>query len=91
MATQKARFVKRKMTKREKNEAMWGWLFVFPTMLGLIVLNFYPILYTIYQSFFKTGDFGRGNIFVGLNNYMPITSPFLPKPSISSVRRKNSK
>ena len=74
MATQKARFVKRKMTKREKNEAMWGWLFVFPTMLGLIVLNFYPILYTIYQSFFKTGDFGRGNIFVGLNNYINVLS-----------------
>ena len=74
MATQKARFVTRKMTKREKNEAMWGWLFVFPTMLGLIVLNFYPILYTIYQSFFKTGDFGRGNIFVGLNNYINVLS-----------------
>lgn len=74
MATQKARFVKRKMTKREKNEAMWGWLFVFPTMLGLIVLNFYPILYTIYQSFFKTGDFGRGNIFVGLDNYINVLS-----------------
>ena len=74
MATQKARFVKRKMTKREKNEAMWGWLFVFPTMLGLIVLNFYPILYTIYQSFFKTGDFGRGNIFVGRNNYINVLS-----------------
>ena len=74
MATQKARFVTRKMTKREKNEAMWGWLFVFPTMLGLIVLNFYPILYTIYQSFFKTGDFGRGNIFVGLDNYINVLS-----------------
>lgn len=74
MATQKARFVTRKMTKREKNEAMWGWLFVFPTMLGLIVLNFYPILYTIYQSFFKTGDFGRGNIYVGLDNYINVLS-----------------
>ena len=51
MATQKARSVKKMMTKKEKNEAMWGWLFVFPTMLGLIVLNFYPILYTIYPSF----------------------------------------
>ncbi|MDO5136383.1 MAG: sugar ABC transporter permease, partial [Eubacteriales bacterium] len=27
---------------------------------------------TVYQSFFKTGDFGRGNIFVGLQNYQKV-------------------
>ena len=36
-------------------------------MLGLIILNIYPIFKTIYESFFKTGDFGKGNIFVGLD------------------------
>ncbi|MCD7815116.1 MAG: sugar ABC transporter permease [Lachnospiraceae bacterium] len=60
---------KGKMSRAEKNEAMWGLLFVAPTMIGLFVLNFYPIVYTIYQSFCKTGDFGRGNVFVGLSNY----------------------
>ena len=60
------------MTKAQKNEAIWGLFFVFPTMLGLIVLNFYPIIYTVYQSFMKTGDFGRGNIFVGLQNYVSV-------------------
>lgn len=39
-------------------------------MLGLIVLNIIPIFQTIWQSFFKTGDFGRGNIFIGLDNYV---------------------
>lgn len=65
---------KRKMSKAAKSEAIWGLAFVAPTMIGLIVLNFYPIIYTIYQSFNKTGDFGRGNVFVGLNNYISILS-----------------
>jgi multiple sugar transport system permease protein len=58
------------MTKWERQEAMWGYAFILPTMLGLIILNFYPVINTIYQSFCKTGDFGRGNTFVGLQNYI---------------------
>ena len=58
-----------RMTPAEKSQARWGLAFVAPTMIGLLVLNFYPIFNTIYQSFFKTGDFGMGNIFVGLQNY----------------------
>ena len=60
------------MTVAEKREAKWAYLFVFPTMLGLIVLNFYPFFNTIYQSFCKTGDFGRGNKFLGLANYQQV-------------------
>ena len=60
------------MTAAEKREARWAYAFVFPTMLGLIVLNFYPFFNTIYQSFCKTGDFGKGNIFVGLANYQQV-------------------
>lgn len=59
----------KKGTSRERNEFIWGWLFILPTMIGLIILNIIPIFQTIYQSFFKTGDFGRGNIFIGLDNY----------------------
>jgi multiple sugar transport system permease protein len=64
--------MKQKMTAAEKREARWAYAFVFPTMLGLIVLNFYPFFNTIYQSFCKTGDFGKGNIFVGLANYQQV-------------------
>lgn len=60
---------KAKMTKRERAEFVWGWAFILPTMLGLLILNIIPIFQTIYQSFFKTGSFGRGNIFVGTENY----------------------
>ncbi|MCP1100850.1 multiple sugar transport system permease protein [Aequitasia blattaphilus] len=57
------------MKKANRNEFIWGWLFILPTMIGLLVLNIIPIFQTIYQSFFKTGDFGKGNIFIGLDNY----------------------
>lgn len=59
-------------TSREKSEFLWGWLFILPTVIGLIVLNIIPIFQTIYQSFFKTGNFGRGNIFVGVENYVKV-------------------
>ena len=61
--------MKKKASSRQKSEFLWGWLFILPTMIGLIVLNLYPMIDTIRQSFYKTGDFGKGNIFVGLNNY----------------------
>ncbi len=61
--------VKKKLSPRQKNELIWGWIFVLPTLIGLIVLNIWPLVQTIYQSFFKTGTFGKGNIFVGIENY----------------------
>lgn len=61
--------VRVKKTKKEKSEFLWGWLFILPTMAGLIVLNIIPIFQTVYQSFFKTGAFGKGNIFIGFANY----------------------
>ncbi|MBR3569978.1 MAG: sugar ABC transporter permease [Oscillibacter sp.] len=60
------------MTAAEKNAALWAWAFILPTMLGLIILNFYPIFDTVWQSLCKTGDFGRGNTFVGLANYLTV-------------------
>lgn len=63
-----------KGTARARSENIWGWLFVLPTMIGLIVLNIYPIFDTIKQSFYKTGDFGIGDKFVGLDNYIDMLS-----------------
>lgn len=63
---------KNKLSPREKSETIWGWIFIAPTMIGLFVLNIIPIFQTIYQSFFKTGDFGKGNVYVGLNNYRKV-------------------
>jgi len=61
--------MKKKMSAAQKKEMLWGLAFVAPTILGLIILNFYPVINTLYQSFCKTGDFGKGNTFVGLANY----------------------
>ncbi len=63
-----------KKSKRGRQEFLWGWMFILPTMLGLILLNIIPIFQTIYQSFFKTGAFGRGNEFIGLANYERLVS-----------------
>ena len=63
---------KPKMTKAAKNEAIWGLAFVAPTIIGLLILNFIPFFNTIYQSLCKTGDFGRGNKFVGMANYVAV-------------------
>ncbi|MCQ2500842.1 MAG: sugar ABC transporter permease [Lachnospiraceae bacterium] len=65
---------KQKMTAAAKNEAAWGYLFVAPTLIGLIILNFYPVINTVYQSFCKTGDFGKGNTFVGVANYAKVVA-----------------
>ena len=59
-------------TSRERSEFLWGWLFILPTMVGLVILNLIPTFQTIYQSFFKTGDFGKGNVFVGMDNYVKV-------------------
>jgi multiple sugar transport system permease protein len=61
--------VKHQMTVREKREMIWGWAFILPTILGLVILNFYPVINTIYQSISKKGDFGAGKTFVGMQNY----------------------
>lgn len=62
----------KKMTSRQKSEAIWGLAFVAPTIIGLLILNYYPIFETFYQSVCKTGDFGIGNEFVGLKNFVTL-------------------
>lgn len=64
----------KKVSKKTRNEWYWGWFMVAPTILGLIVLNIIPIFQTLYLSFFKSGAFGKGNIFVGLDNYKRMLS-----------------
>ncbi|MDD3028432.1 MAG: sugar ABC transporter permease [Erysipelotrichaceae bacterium] len=62
--------MKRKLTRKQKTEAKWDLIMVTPTLIGLLVLNFYPIVQTIYLSLCKTGDFGIGNVFIGFGNYI---------------------
>ena len=64
--------MRKKMTPRQRSEARWGLLFVAPTIIGLLILNYYPIVETVWQSLCKTGDFGMGNEFIGLGNYIKL-------------------
>ena len=61
---------KRKISKAQWSEYRWAWFMIAPTMIGLFVLNIIPIFQTFYLSFFKSGAFGKGNIFVGFDNYI---------------------
>ncbi|MET3557020.1 multiple sugar transport system permease protein [Streptococcus rupicaprae] len=58
--------------KKKRIEAVWGLGMVAPTIIGLLVLNIIPIFQTLKMSFYKSGDFGRGDIFVGLANYQKL-------------------
>lgn len=50
-------------------DQMWGYLMIAPTIIGLLVLNVYPFLQTIYLSFTNAKVFGKFK-FVGLSNYV---------------------
>ena len=58
----------KKRTQRE--QFIWGWALILPTVLGLLVLNIIPIVQTVYLTFFKTGDFGLRNTFIAFANYV---------------------
>ncbi|MEK5252847.1 sugar ABC transporter permease [Paenibacillus sp. FSL F4-0125] len=64
-----SRVIQRKISRSTMNEWSWGWFLIAPTIIGLLVLNIIPIFQTMYLSFFKSGDFGKGNIYVGIDNY----------------------
>ena len=55
---------------KKRTEWIWGWFLVAPTIIGLIILNIIPIIQVLKMSFFESGDFGRNDIFVGLDNYI---------------------
>ena len=51
-----------------------GWLFIGPTVLLLLAINIYPLIYAIKMSFtnFYANKIGRVPEFVGLKNYIKI-------------------
>ena len=40
-----------KLSRAARIEQNWGWFMVAPTIIGLIVLNVWPFIQTIYASF----------------------------------------
>lgn len=58
-----------KLRKKYGRGALTGFLMALPTIIGLCVLNIYPLCRTVYMSFFKSGSFGKWT-YVGLDNYI---------------------
>lgn len=65
---------KKRIPRNVLNEWKWAYIMIAPTMIGLLILNIIPIFQTIYLSFFKSGAFGKGNIYIGFDNYIKMFS-----------------
>lgn len=57
-----------RQTRSTSADGWWPWLFVAPTLLGVLVFYIWPIFQTGYLSFTETGPFG-GEEWVGGTNY----------------------
>ena len=58
-----------KRSLASRREETWGWIMVAPTIIGLIVLNLWPFVQTIYTSFCEHLGFGHYK-FIGLDNFI---------------------
>src|SRR5690625_1159270 len=57
-----------KRSKLNRNEMFWGYFFIAPTLLGLLVFYIFPVFQTFFYSFTDWGAFGNYT-FSGLANY----------------------
>jgi len=64
----------KRLKKQQVSNFLWGWVFILPTFLGIVILNIYPLIRTIWQSFHRVGHFGRGNEFVGMENWQAMVN-----------------
>ncbi len=60
---------KNKLSPAARREQNWAYFMIAPTIIGLIVLNLWPFVQTIYTSFCEHLGFGHYK-FVGLQNYV---------------------
>jgi multiple sugar transport system permease protein len=60
-----------KMSAAAKREQNWAYIMVAPTIIGLLVLNLWPFVQTLYTSFCEHLGFGHYK-FVGFQNYIDI-------------------
>ncbi|MET9246867.1 sugar ABC transporter permease [Nonomuraea sp. NPDC003709] len=56
-----------------RTEALWGYVFIAPTGLGLAIFYLWPVLQTAYFSFTEWGAFG-GHTWTGLDNYLRLVA-----------------
>ena len=62
---------RKKPSRREVKDWLWGYGMVAPLVAGLAVFYFYPFVQRIYMSFTKTGAFNRST-WNGISNYVEL-------------------
>lgn len=55
--------------ERKRKTALWGWFFIAPTLIGLVILNVIPLFQSLFMSFQNVSTFGTST-FVGMDNYL---------------------
>ncbi|MGN1026031.1 MAG: carbohydrate ABC transporter permease [Faecousia sp.] len=68
----------RKAKRKSISYAKWGYLFIAPFFLTYAIFNLYPLILTIYNSFFENYRSGLKQVgpnFVGLANYVKLFTP----------------
>ncbi len=62
---------RKKPSRRDVKDWLWGYGMVAPLVAGLIIIYVYPIVQSIYMSFTKTGAFNRST-WNGITNYVEL-------------------
>jgi multiple sugar transport system permease protein len=70
-----------KLSKREKQRLMWGYLFISPAILGLVIFWIGPMIYSLIVSFTEW-DIITPSKFAGLDNYKKLASDPLVRKSL---------
>ena len=69
-----------------KSEWLWAYALIAPTMIGLIILNIYPLIKTISLSMYQSMGLGPAK-YVGLKNFEEMfTTPITWKATWNSIR-----
>lgn len=59
---------------RRRTEMMWGYIFVGPVILGILIFMGFPTLYGFFISTFKWTFIGKNPDFIGLGNYVRLVN-----------------
>jgi multiple sugar transport system permease protein len=57
-----------KRSERARNDVLWGYFFILPQLIGVLVFVAFPLLYVLYISMVEWDGLGE-QTFVGLSNY----------------------
>lgn len=57
-----------KISSKHSKDIFWGYLFIAPTLIGLLIFYIFPVFQTLFYSFNDWGDFGNYS-WTGIDNY----------------------